>query len=338
MSELFRSCWFYILLFLLLLFAGLDLFLGSARIPSFDIVRTLFVSPPSEAVHQIVFAFRLPKLCTALLVGIALPVSGLLMQTLFRNPLADPFVLGISSGATLGAALAIILGGAVVLNSVLSVAGAAIVGALVMLIVMLLATLRLRAPNTILVLGVMLSAAVYGFVSILQYSSDERLLKYFVLWTMGSVSNVSGASLWVLFLAILLGVILTLLAIRPLNLLQLGVEQASYLGLSSRSVYVVLFLATALLSGTTTAFCGSIGFVGIAVPQIARRLFHTSNLASLLIATSLVGMVALLFVDIVAQLFASVQMLPLNAFAALLSFPVILQLLLARHKYNGSQN
>lgn len=203
-----RTRLFVCLSFIVLLLAVADLFFGAISLPSDELLQTFLGEPPSEFLRNILWEYRFPKMLTALLVGMALPTSGLLMQRFFRNPMAGPFVLGISSGATLGAACAILISGVGGMLGVFTIAGAATLGALAILLLILVAAIRLQGQNTILILGILLSALALGVVNILQYTSNEHALKLFVIWTMGSLSEVSSTSLLFLALGTLLGLIL----------------------------------------------------------------------------------------------------------------------------------
>lgn len=322
-----RTRLFVCLSFIVLLLAVADLFFGAISLPCDELLQTFLGEPPSEFLRNIFWEYRFPKMLTALLVGMALPTSGLLMQRFFRNPLAGPFVLGISSGATLGAACAIMISGVGGMLGVFTIAGAATLGALAILLLILVAAIRLQGQNTILILGILLSALALGVVNVLQYTSNERALKLFVIWTMGSLSEVSGTSLLFLALGTLLGLVLAFLCLRPLSLLQLGATHATSLGLSLRTTTLLLFLATALLAGITTAFCGPIGFIGLVVPHIARQMFHTSSLKTLFVATLLIGMVSLLAVDLLSQYIGRWMPLPLNALVAIVCLPFMIHLL-----------
>lgn len=332
-----RVALFICLSFTVVLLAVADLFFGAISLPCDELLQTLLGEPPSEFLRNILWEYRFPKMLTALLVGMALPTSGLLMQRFFRNPLAGPFVLGISSGSTLGAACVILISGGGGMIGALTIAGAATLGALAILLLILVASIRLKGQNTILILGILLSALALGVVNILQYTSNEHALKLFVIWTMGSLSEVSSTSLLFLALGTLLGLILAFLCLRPLSLLQLGAAHATSLGLSLRATTILLFLSTALLAGVTTAFCGPIGFIGLVVPHIARQMFRTSSLKTLFVATLLIGMAFLLVVDLLSQYIGRWMPLPLNALVAIVSLPFMIHLLFSTkssHAFN----
>jgi len=282
--------------------------------------------PASTA--RIIIDIRLVKAIVAILAGVALSVSGLQMQTLFRNPLAGPYVLGISSGASLGVALFImgapVLGMTSIISS-LGVAGAAWVGAAVVLVIIAAASHRIKDIMVILILGMMFSAGISALVQIIQYLSRESALKAYVIWTMGSLGDVTTWQLYVLIPAILAGLVLAVATIKPLNLLLLGEEYAVTMGLDSRRSRNLIFLSTTLLAGTITAFCGPIGFIGLAMPHVTRMIFRNSDHRILLPATALTGAVIMLACDMVSKAFT----LPINAITSMLGIPVVIWVVLS---------
>ncbi len=310
-----------VLLFIVLSFVALALFVvdlatGAVPIPLGDVWAALAGGDAAPATAKIVRDIRLVKAVVAVAAGMALSVSGLQMQTLFRNPLAGPYVLGISSGASLGVALFILgaplfgaaAGGGGPMAS-LGMAGAAWVGSASILLVIAAVSRRIRDIMVILILGMMFSSGVGAVVQILQYLSREEALKSFVIWTMGSLGDVTAGQLALLLPAVALGLGLSVAAVKPLNLLLLDVRRARLL----------LFLSTILLAGTVTAFCGPIGFVGLAVPHVARMLFRDADHRVLMPASALVGAVVLLACDIVSKQLT----LPVNTITALLGIPVV---------------
>lgn len=310
---------------LLGLFFVADLLVGSTG------VLPLFGDPDAaeaEMARRILFDFRLPKALTALLVGAALSASGLLMQTVFRNPLAGPYVLGVSSGASLGVAVFLLglplTGGWVgEIGRDLGMATAAWIGAAAILILVMAVSTRIRDIMAVLILGMMFGSAATAFVDILQYFSHESALKGFVVWSMGSLGGVSGGQLAVLTGCVGLGLTLATGMVKPLNLLLLGEGYAQSMGIAIGRVRGIVFLATSLLAGSATAFCGPIGFVGIAVPHVARMVFRRADHRILLPASVLVGANMLLFCDLVSQLPGSGSILPVNTITALLGIPVV---------------
>ena len=316
---------FIILSLLLVILFVLDLLIGSVHIPLRDILGALFGGDVDASTRLIVLDIRLIKAIVAILTGMALSVSGLQMQTLFRNPLAGPYVLGINSGASLGVALFILgmplLG--VATNSTLSsvgTAGAAWLGSALILAFVASVSTRIKDIMVILILGMMISSGVSAVVQILQYLSNEEALKSFVIWTMGSLGDVTTNQLHIMLPAVLLGLVVSVAAIKPLNLLLLGEQYARTMGLNVRRSRYLIFLSTTLLAGTVTAFCGPIGFVGLAIPHIARMLFSNADHRILLPASALCGAVTLLICDIVSKWLT----LPINTITALLGIPIVI--------------
>ena len=316
---------FVILSLLLVILFVLDLLIGSVHIPLRDILGALFGGDVDASTRLIVLDIRLIKAIVAVLAGIALSVSGLQMQTLFRNPLAGPYVLGISSGASLGVAIFILgmplLG--VATNSTLSSVGtacAAWLGAALILAFVASVSTRIKDIMVILILGMMISSGVSAVVQILQYLSNEEALKSFVIWTMGSLGDVTSSQLMLLLPAVLIGLVVSVAVIKPLNLLLLGEQYARTMGLNVRRSRYLIFLSTTLLAGTVTAFCGPIGFVGLAIPHIARMLFCNADHRVLLPGTALCGAVVLLGCDIISKCLT----LPINTITALLGIPIVI--------------
>lgn len=311
-------------LLLVILFV-LDLLIGSVHIPLRDILGAIVGADVDPATRLIVLDIRLVKAIVAILAGMALSVSGLQMQTLFRNPLAGPYVLGINSGASLGVALFIlgmpILG--IATNSTLSsigTAGAAWLGSALILAFVASVSTRIKDIMVILILGMMISSGVSAVVQILQYLSNEEALKSFVIWTMGSLGDVTANQLHLMLPAVLLGLVVSVAVIKPLNLLLLGEQYARTMGLNVRRSRYLIFLSTTLLAGTVTAFCGPIGFVGLAIPHIARMLFSNADHRILLPASALCGAVVLLICDIISKWLT----LPINTITALLGIPIVI--------------
>lgn len=309
---------------LLVLFV-LDLIIGSVYISLKDVWGTLIGSEVDKTTRLIVFDIRLMKAIVAVVAGVALSISGLQMQTLFRNPLAGPYVLGISSGASLGVAIFIlgmpILG--ITNNGIISsigTAGAAWIGSALILVFIASVSTRIKDIMVILILGMMFSSGVSAVVQILQYMSNEEALKSFVIWTMGSLGDVTSNQLKLLLPAVVLGLILSVLVIKPLNLLLLGEQYARTMGLNVRKSRYLIFLSTTLLAGTVTAFCGPIGFVGLAIPHVSRMLFCNADHRVLLPASALCGAVILLLCDIISKCLT----LPINTITALLGIPIVI--------------
>lgn len=298
----------------------LDLAVGAVPIPLGDVWAALTGGDCPRATAKIVLNIRLIKAVVALLAGAALSVSGLQMQTLFCNPLAGPYVLGISSGASLGVALVVLAG----VGSSIGIAGAAWLGAALVLVVIAAVGHRIKDIMVILILGMMFSSGVGAVVQILQYISKEESLKAFVIWTMGSLGDVTFNQLAVLVPSIVAGLLLAVVTIKPLNLLLFGEEYAVTMGLNIRRSRGLLFLSTTLLAGTATAFCGPIGFIGLAMPHVTRMLFRNSDHRVLVLGTVLSGAAVLLLCDLVSKMFT----LPINAITALLGIPIVVWVVL----------
>ena len=332
-----------ILVALVLFFSFLDLFFGSVKIPLSDIFSILFSGAGEHNViwSNIIYEFRIPKLITALLTGAALSIAGLQMQTIFRNPLAGPYVLGISAGASLGVAIVVMFLSSFFVLTGISFAGnwaiviAAWLGSGLVLFLIFIISLRVNDIMTILILGILLGSAIAAFVSILQYFSNESMLKTFVVWTMGSLGGVTKSQLYVLTPSILLGLIIALLSGKILNALLLGENYAASMGLNVKLARFVIFISTSLLAGSVTAFCGPIGFVGIAVPHIARIIFRTANHNILMWGTLLLGSLLMLIGDIISQLPGSQNTLPINAVTALLGIPIVIWLIIKNQKISS---
>ena len=298
----------------------LDLAVGAVAVPLGDVWAALTGGDCPQATAKIILNIRLIKAVVALLAGAALSVSGLQMQTLFRNPLAGPYVLGISSGASLGVALVVLAG----FGSSIGIAGAAWLGAALVLVVIAAVGHRIKDIMVILILGMMFSSGVGAIVQILQYLSKEESLKAFVIWTMGSLGDVTFDQLAVLVPSIIAGLLLAVVTIKPLNLLLFGEEYAVTMGLNIRRSRGLLFLSTTLLAGTVTAFCGPIGFIGLAMPHVTRMLFRNSDHRVLVPGTVLSGAAVLLLCDLVSKMFT----LPINAITALLGIPIVVWVVL----------
>ena len=316
-----RSAILFAMLAALTLFLFLlDLAVGAVAVPLGDVWAALTGGDCPRATAKIILNIRLIKAVVALLAGAALSVSGLQMQTLFRNPLAGPYVLGISSGASLGVALVVLAG----FGSSIGIAGAAWLGAALVLVVIAAVGHRIKDIMVILILGMMFSSGVGAIVQILQYLSKEESLKAFVIWTMGSLGDVTFDQLAVLVPSIIAGLLLAVVTIKPLNLLLFGEEYAVTMGLNIRRSRGLLFLSTTLLAGTVTAFCGPIGFIGLAMPHVTRMLFRNSDHRVLVPGTVLSGAAVLLLCALVSKMFT----LPINAITALLGIPIVVWVVL----------
>lgn len=318
----------------------LDILLGSVNIRPFDIINALLHNTGSD-IETIVMKFRLPKAITATLVGIALSLSGLQMQTLFRNPMAGPYVLGISSGASLGVAFVILGFSSSFSPDTLKELGnwaiiaASWIGAGAVMLVIMVISVRVKDILIVLILGIMLSSGISAIVSIMQYFSSESMLKAYVIWTMGSLGNLTNAQLQILTISLAAGTLLSILSSKMLNALLLGENYASSIGLNITFARIIIFAGTSILAGSVTAFCGPIGFIGIAVPHISRIVFRTSDHRKLIPASILIGAIIMLLSDIISQLPGSDKVLPLNSVTSLVGIPVVIWVILRTRKFSG---
>jgi len=331
---------FILLILLVVLFLLLDVFFGSVSFTPSDIIHALFHTTKSP-LNTIIFDFRIPKALTAFTVGIALSLSGLQMQTLFRNPMAGPDVLGISSGASLGVAFVILgfsanisTGGLTGLGNWILIAASWAGAGAVMIFIMSISS-RIREIMTILIIGIMLSSGISAIVTIMQYFSAESMLKSYVIWTMGSLGNLTSSQLNVLFICVSAGILLSIASAKMLNAISLGENYAKSIGLNMKLSRVVIFVSTSILTGSVTAFCGPIGFIGIAVPHISRILLRTSDHRILIPGTILTGGIIMLISDIISQLPGSESVLPVNSVTSLIGIPVVIWVILRNRKYSG---
>jgi len=285
---------------------------------------------------------RLPKAITAVLAGSALSVSGLQMQTLFRNPLADPFVLGINAGASLGVAIVVLVvgssSGALVvglgITGDLSLALAGSLGAAAVLGCVLLVSRSVQSVMTLLILGLMFGYGIGAFVSLLIYFGNPAQIQSFIIWTFGSFGSVTWQQMPVIVSTILLGLILAFLFIKPLNALLLGENYALSMGLNIKRARIWILTSASILAGVTTAFCGPIAFLGLAVPHLCRSLLHTSDHRLLMPAVICLGSTLALFADLISRLPGSQFALPLNAVTSLIGAPIVIWFILHRKNLN----
>lgn len=324
------------------LLALLGLALGPVRVPLADTVRVLLGADASDPRWQVIVAnMRLPRVLTALAAGAALGVSGLQLQTLFRNTLADPYILGVSSGASLGVALVVLLGGSAGFGAGMAGAGrggaviAAAVGAAVMLTLVLALSRWTRSAATLLLIGVMLGAASTALVSLAMVYSDPQRVQQFLLWGLGSFAGTGWGDLQLLLPLVGVGLAAAALTIRPLNALLLGESYAATMGINVRRARMVTVGSASLLAGVTTAFCGPIAFLGLVVPHVARIAVGTSDHRVVVPAVTLLGAVATLCCGIVSQVPGSDLVIPVNAVTALVGAPVVIIVLLRARRGSG---
>jgi len=336
-----RSGWIFPVLagILILAFLG-DLLFGSVRLSFKDFSDVLLGKSDNQNVDYIIWSLRLPKAITAILAGSGLALCGLLMQTLFRNPLAGPFVLGISSGASLGVALLVMasswFGGNALVQALpyghWGMVIAAMAGALAVMLFVILVSVRVADSVSILIIGMMFGSATGAIVSLLQYFSDPDSVKSFLVWTFGDISAVTAPHLKLLTPLVIAGLIAGLILRKPLNALLLGENHARVIGVNVKRSRIIIILITSLLTGAITAFTGPIAFVGIAVPHLARAILRTSDHRWLTPATLMCGAIIMLICDILAQLPASNQVLPINTVTAIFGAPVVIWVILRNRR------
>lgn len=317
---------------LLILFTLVNLLIGSVSVPLKEFFK-LFSDTTSETNYQgLLINYRLPKTITAILAGAGLSVAGLQMQTVFRNPLAGPYVLGISSGAGLGAALVMLSPFSAYFASLIGfswlISVFAWLGAAVVLLVIFAVSLRVKDVMTILIIGVLFGSAVSAVVSVLQYFGEQAQLKSYVIWTMGSLGGVNNMQLLVFAPLVLIGLFVAYFSKALLNILLLGENYAKTSGLNITRSRIVIFTSTSLLAGTITAFCGPIGFIGIIIPHLARMIFKTAEHKILIPASAVLGAMFILISDIISQLPGYHGTLPINTVTAIVGIPVVIRIVL----------
>lgn len=324
----------FILSFLLLLvFFIIDITFGGASIPFQDVWNTLTGNSQDPIFNEIIFNHRIPRAVTAILTGTALSVAGVLMQTLFHNPLAGPDVLGVTSGAGLGVAL-LTMGASFLPAWMISGSGqvlAATIGAALILMLVIIASIRVPKSVSLLIIGIMFGYFTGAIVSVLQSISDPETLKLFISWTFGSLSDVGWPQLTILIPVTLAGILMALLMQKQLNVLLLGKNYAGGLGVSVPRLRILIIIATAILAGSSTAFTGPISFIGITIPHMARGVFHTPNHRIILPASILFGSIILLACDFISQMSWTHSLLPINAVTALFGAPIICWIILKKH-------
>nr|WP_051234360.1 iron ABC transporter permease [Flavobacterium denitrificans] len=314
--------------------------LGSVTIPLKEVFTSLTGGQATKSTWEyIIINYRLPKAITAVLVGTGLSISGLLMQTLFRNPLAGPDVLGLSSGASLGVAFVIL--GAGFLPSFLSIIAlssygivlASTLGSILVLFLVLWVSQKLRDTMAILIIGLMFGSFTTSIVSVLSYFSTAEQLQKFTFWSMGNLGNLSWTNIVILTVCVGIGLLLSVKSIKSLNALLLGENYAKSMGLNFKQARLIIIFATSILSGAITAFAGPVAFIGIAVPHIAKLTFQTSNHTILFWSTLFYGSIIMLFCDIVSQMPGFDVTLPINAVTSIIGAPVVIWLLVRKRNF-----
>ena len=315
----------------------MDLISGQVSIPLKEILKILTGQEASKSTWDyIILNFRLPKAITAILVGMGLSISGLLMQTLFRNPLAGPYVLGLSSGSSLGVAFVILGAGFLpsFLNEVVlsnyGIVLASCLGSFLVVLAILIVAQRLRNTMSILIFGLMFGSFAGAIVNVLTYFSSAEQLQKFTFWSMGNLGNLSWNSIGILGTVVGCGLLLSLFSIKSLDALLLGENYAKSVGLNFKKARFIIIIATSILAGSITAFAGPIAFIGLAVPHIAKLIFQTSNHKTLFFSTLLIGGILMLICDIISQMPYLSMTLPINAITSIMGAPVVIWLLIGK--------
>jgi len=316
--------------------------LGSITIPLKDVYTSLLQGSCSkESWNYIILNYRLPKAIVSILIGIGLSISGLLMQTLFRNPLAGPYVLGLSSGASLGVAV-VILGSSLLPVSLseffissFGIIIASSLGSFIVLVSVLVIANRLRDTMAILIVGLMFGSLTSAIVGSLTYFSSAEQLQKFTFWSLGNLGNLTWSSIGILTCCVALGIVLSVFCIKPLNALLLGENYARSLGINYKKTKYIILFSTSILAGSITAFVGPIAFIGLAVPHIAKLIFQTSNHKILFWSTLLFGANIMLICDSITQIPGTEIILPINAITSIFGAPIVIWLLVRKRKMMG---
>ena len=334
-----RRLLFIVLTVLLLLMFVTNISLGSVGI---DLLETMRILTGSEAVNEsheyIILEYRLPKALSAIIIGCGLSISGLLMQTLFRNPLAGPYVLGLSSGSSLGVALLLMGSGllgsniAVFAQSKYAVVLAASLGSFSVLLLVMATLWRVRNTMAILIIGLMIASFTSAIVSVLSYFTSAEDLQQYVFWSMGSLGRLDWQDLGILWILLMMGILIFLYLLKKLNAFLLGEEYARSMGVNTKRTRFLMIAVTGILAGSITAFAGPIAFIGLTIPHLARQLFNTGNHFVLLPGILLIGSLVMLLCETIAQLPGSSFVLPLNAVTSFIGAPIVIWLILKKQK------
>ncbi len=334
MKSSVQKYWWILLPSVLIVLFLVNISLGSVKIPLPETLKVLTGGEPSNPVWaDIIFDFRLTKAFTCVLAGGALALGGLLMQTLFRNPLAGPDVLGLSSGASLAVAIVVMAGGlGSLFSSSLSIALASSVGCAGIFLLVLAIAHRIRDNVSLLIIGLMIGAATSSIVSVLQFISRAEDIQYYMIWTFGSMSSLNWTEILILGIGVVIGLAIGVISIKPLNVWLLGDNYAMSLGINLKRSRLLIIIGTSILTGVVTAFCGPIAFVGLAVPHLARLVIDTTNHKTLIPAVVLMGGIVMLFCDILTRLPGNDFVLPINAITALIGAPVVIWVIVRSKK------
>jgi len=329
----------FFLFVLLLIIVWVNIGLGSVNIPQSELIKILFTQQEVNSTWSyIIWEYRLPKAVTAILVGSALGISGMLMQTLFKNPLAGPYVLGLSSGASLGVAI-LILGGSflggwfsILLFSKWALVIFSSLGSLIVLIAILSTAIKIKDTMALLIIGLMFASLTGAVVSVLSYFSPASNLQQYIFWSFGSLGNLNWQEVSILFLCFFIGVLICVFCLKSLNALLLGEKYAKSLGVNIKKNRFMVIFSTSILAGSVTAFAGPIAFIGLAIPHLMRQLIKTNNHFLLMPSVVFGGAIIMLICDTIAQLPGSEHTLPINAITSIFGAPIVIWLLVKKQK------
>ncbi len=333
------SVLFLILVLSLPILFILDILNGSVNIPFSEFLNAFQGIEIGRAHEIIIFESRIPKALTAIVCGASLAISGLLMQTLFRNPLAGPYILGVSSGAGLGVAIAVMGAGAIgisIINSSIALPLASMLGSLGILLVLFLVSLKVKDIMTLLILGIMIGSIAIAFIGIIQYFTSDAQLKSFLIWTLGSLEGVSYASLSKMGSVLLVCAVLAFSLIKSLNAILLGEQYAKSLGIALVKSRLLIILIAGSLAGMVTAYCGPIGFIGIIIPHLCRLLFQTANHKILIPSSMILGASLLLFSDLIAHFPSGGISIPINSITSIIGIPIIIWIIFNKRSVSSS--
>ncbi len=337
-SRLFNISAFIISLIILCILFIYNMQTGHADIPLIEIFR--FINPFTNSSHEytmLLKEFRFPRAAISILAGASLSVAGLMMQSIFRNPLAGPYVLGISSGASLGVAI-LVLGSGTIFSSQLNylsgtaIITAASIGAGLIMMIIVLVSMRLSDIMSILIIGILIAGIVGAIVSLLQYFAEDANVKSFVVWTMGSLSAVSSNDIKIVSPVVAFALFISFFLSKNLNLILPGDDFAISMGVNVQLVRIIVFIIVSILAGSVTAFCGPLGFIGIAVPHVSRWIFNSSNHFILMPACIIIGACFMLTGDILTHVIPNQGVLPINAVTALIGAPFVVWIVVKNKK------
>lgn len=328
-----------VLAFGILVLFVLNLFIGAVRIPAGEVLSVLLGADTAEQNRQfIIMQLRLPQALAATMCGAALATTGLLLQTVFRNPLADPSVFGISGGASLGTAVVLLAGGSslftqsVSVGGYMAVVGAAFIGAMAVTAVIFIISTMVRSSVMLVIIGIMVGYLASAAITILSFFATEQGIRMYTLWGMGDFGNVAPEQLWLFAVIVVGSVLAAVLTVKQLNVYQLGEDYATNLGINTASVRNLSLVLAGLMTAVTTAFCGPIAFIGLAVPHIARLIMRTDDHRILMPLTILMGCIVALTCNILCNIPAEKGIIPINAITPLVGAPVIIYIILGRNR------